>query len=365
MTSFRIFSELVRWLPHGDLLVDRLEAMVRLRTVVRGGLVALSGLAVVLAGPAALPAKADPTLDDAKTKLDAIEQQQSELGEQWSEVKLQLQQGKQKVATLNADIANQQRKVDALRTQAQQVALTRFQNRGVDITIQLVTAPDPDSFLSDMSTMGKVNQNMNSLLQDYQAQQANLTDLQRSARDQVTTMATEEKRLDALNDQLNAKIKEGQQLIDRLTEQERQRLNAGDGSVSRDDARDALIDDGSGDSRALAAVKYAMSKVNGSQYVWGAEGPTGFDCSGLMLAAYRSVGVSLPHSSRAQFGVGRPVSKDELKPGDLLFFYSPIHHVGMYIGNGLFVHARNVRDDLDVTRLDSYPAYQGARRVLG
>lgn len=247
----------------------------RLRTVVRGGLVALSGLAVVLAGPAALPAKADPTLDDAKTKLDAIEQQQSELGEQWSEVKLQLQQGKQKVATLNADIANQQRKVDALRTQAQQVALTRFQNRGVDITIQLVTAPDPDSFLSDMSTMGKVDQNMNSLLQDYQAQQANLTDLQRSARDQVTTMATEEKRLDALNDQLNAKIKEGQQLIDRLTEQERQRLNAGDGSVSRDDARDALIDDGSGDSRALAAVKYAMSKVNGSQYVWGPRVPPG------------------------------------------------------------------------------------------
>ncbi|MBK8447609.1 MAG: C40 family peptidase [Micropruina sp.] len=337
----------------------------RFRTVVRGGLVALSGLAVVLAGPATQPASADPTLDDAKTKLEAIERQQSELGEQWSEVKLQLEQGKQKVTTLNADIAAQQRKVDALRTQAQQVALNHFQNRGVDITIQLVTSPDPDSFLSDMSTMGKVDQNMNSLLQDYQAQQANLADLQRSARDQVATTLAEEKRLDALNDQLEAKVEEGQQLVDQLTEQERQRLNVGDGSVSRDEARDALITDGSADSRALAAVKYAMSKVNGSQYVWGAEGPTGFDCSGLMLASYRSVGVSLPHSSRAQFSVGRPVSKSELKPGDLLFFYNPIHHVGMYIGNGLFVHARNVRDDLDVTRLDSYPAYQGARRVLG
>jgi cell wall-associated NlpC family hydrolase len=84
-----------------------------------------------------------------------------------------------------------------------------------------------------------------------------------------------------------------------------------------------------------------------------------------MLAAYRSVGISLPHSSRVQSTLGRPVARSELKPGDLLFFYSPIHHVGMYMGNGLFVHARNPRNDLEITRLDSYPAYQGARRVVG
>ena len=340
----------------------------RLRTVVRGGLVALSGLAVVLAGPAAQRASADPTLDDAKAKLDQIEQQQSELGEQWAQVKLQLDQGKQKVDTLNADIAAQRRRVETLRSQAQQVALTRFQNRGVDITIQLVTATDPDSFLSDMSTMGKADQNMNSLLQDFQAQQANLTDLERSARAQVTTMAAEERRLGGLHDQLEAKLQEGQTLVDQLTEQERQRLND-DGSVSRDTLRDDVSGSGlvagSADERALSAVKYAVSKVKIGQYVWGAEGPSSFDCSGLMLAAYRSVGISLPHSSRAQFGVGRPVARSELKPGDLLFFYNPIHHVGMYMGNGLFVHARNPRNDLEITRLDSYPAYQGARRVVG
>jgi len=116
---------------------------VLLRTIVRGGLVALTGWAVMLGGPAARPAAADPALDDAKAQLEKIEQQQSELGEQWSEAKLQLDQGKQKVSTLNADIATQQAKVDGLRTQAKQVALSRFQNRGVDITIQLVTAADP------------------------------------------------------------------------------------------------------------------------------------------------------------------------------------------------------------------------------
>lgn len=338
----------------------------RLRALVRGSLVALCSAAVVLAGPTARPASADPALDEAKEKLAKIEQQQSEIGEQWSEIKLRLAQGKTKVDTLNADIAVQQRKVDGLRKQAQQVAISHFQTRGVDITIQLVTSPDPDSFLSDMSTMGKVDQNMNSLLQDYQAEQANLAELQRAARDQVTTMAAEERRLAALQDQIEQKIREGQALIDQLTEQERQRLNADEAAASEDagDA-DALIDSGSADSRALGAVKYAVSKVPTGQYVWGAEGPNSFDCSGLMLAAYRSVGISLPHSSRAQFRMGRPIPRDQLKPGDLLFFYNPVHHVGMYMGNGLFVHARNPRNDLEITKLSSYPAYQGARRVVG
>ena len=98
----------------------------RLRAFVRGSMVALAGAAVVFAGPAAQPASADPTLDDAKDKLAAIEQEQSEIGEQWAEVKLQLTEGKTKVETLNADIAAQQRKVNALRKQAQQVTISRF-----------------------------------------------------------------------------------------------------------------------------------------------------------------------------------------------------------------------------------------------
>ncbi len=341
----------------------------RLRAFVRGGLVAVAGAAVVFAGPTVRPASADP-LSEAKDKLAKIEQEQSKIGEQWAEVKLRLADGKTKVATLNADIAAQQRKVNGLRKQAQQVAISRFQSQGVDITVQSVTSTDPDAFLSDMSTMGKVDQNMNSLLQDYQTQQANLADLQRAARDQVTTIAAEEKRLASLKSQIDAKIREGQALVDQLTEQERQRLNAED-AASRDASRKAINDDnfvddtGSADSRALRAVKYAVSKVRTGQYVWGAEGPNDFDCSGLMLAAYRTVGISLPHSSRIQSTLGRPVARDQLKPGDLLFFYNPIHHVGMYMGNGLFVHARNPRNDLEITRLSSYPAYQGARRVVG
>jgi cell wall-associated NlpC family hydrolase len=77
----------------------------------------------------------------------------------------------------------------------------------------------------------------------------------------------------------------------------------------------------------------------GARYVWGAAGPNTFDCSGLMLYVYRQVGVRLPHSSRAQIHYGQRVSRSDLQPGDLVFFGSPIHHVGMYVGGGMYLHA--------------------------
>jgi peptidoglycan DL-endopeptidase CwlO len=89
---------------------------------------------------------------------------------------------------------------------------------------------------------------------------------------------------------------------------------------------------------AASAVRIALSQV-GKPYVWGADGPNSFDCSGLMLYAWRAAGKSLPHSSRAQLSATRRVSIGQIRPGDLVFFGSPIHHVGMYIGNGNMVEA--------------------------
>jgi peptidoglycan DL-endopeptidase CwlO len=89
---------------------------------------------------------------------------------------------------------------------------------------------------------------------------------------------------------------------------------------------------------AASAVQVALSQV-GKPYVWGADGPSSFDCSGLMLYAWRAAGKSLPHSSRAQLSATRRVSLAQIRPGDLVFFGSPIHHVGMYIGNGNMVEA--------------------------
>jgi cell wall-associated NlpC family hydrolase len=114
---------------------------------------------------------------------------------------------------------------------------------------------------------------------------------------------------------------------------------------------------------AQTAVDTALAQL-GDPYVWAGAGPDVFDCSGLTQYAYGTAGVYLPHSSRMQSGMGIPVSAADLQPGDLVFFYSPVSHVGMYIGNGQMVHAPTSGDVVKVTDLAYMPGLSAARRLV-
>lgn len=108
-------------------------------------------------------------------------------------------------------------------------------------------------------------------------------------------------------------------------------------------------------------VNYA-AKFIGTPYVWAGTTPSGFDCSGFTMYVYAHFGIRLPHSSKAQFGYGSPVSKANLAPGDLVFFGSPIHHVGIYVGDGYYIHAPRTGDRVKIapmTRSD----FVGGRRL--
>jgi cell wall-associated NlpC family hydrolase len=114
--------------------------------------------------------------------------------------------------------------------------------------------------------------------------------------------------------------------------------------------------------RAGVAVQTALAQL-GDSYSWGASGPSRFDCSGLTMYSWGKAGVSLSHSSSAQYGEGRHVSRANLMPGDLVFFGSPnIHHVGMYIGNGKMVHAPNPSKPVQINDVDYMSGYVGAVR---
>ncbi len=107
-------------------------------------------------------------------------------------------------------------------------------------------------------------------------------------------------------------------------------------------------------------------KYLGVPYLWGGEKPsTGFDCSGLVRYVFLQHGIELPHYSGYQFKMGKPVEKNELQPGDLVFFGNPVHHVGIYVGNGYFIHAPKTGDFVKLTLLESRKDYAGARRILG
>lgn len=120
-------------------------------------------------------------------------------------------------------------------------------------------------------------------------------------------------------------------------------------------------------AKQKALVDFVNARV-GYPYVWAAEGPDAYDCSGLTTAAYRSIGVSIPHYSGYQATLGTAVSRDNLQPGDLIFWFSPVSHVSLYIGDGMMVHARNTQVGVVKQSVQSYidygAYYAGARRIL-
>ena len=113
-------------------------------------------------------------------------------------------------------------------------------------------------------------------------------------------------------------------------------------------------------SRYGGVVGIAMRYL-GTPYVWGGASPSGFDCSGFTMYVYAQVGVPLPHSSYAQYGMGVPVSQSDLQPGDLVFFYG-LGHVGIYIGGGNYIHAPHTGDVVKISSISG--GYVGARRIL-
>jgi cell wall-associated NlpC family hydrolase len=345
----------------------------RHHTGVRSAFAVLVAALVLLGGQAVIPSQAAPSpspsptpnkLKDAKDRVVELEDQASALDEDYHQASQALDESKQRLAVLEVDINAQQKKVDALSEQVRAIALMQFQNRDVDTTVQIFTSGDPETLLDRLSTASKVDDDIKATLAAHEAERANLTDMQRTAGAEVSALAEQEQKLAAMKKDLQSKVDASQALVLQLTAEQRAALEASDGGTASWDPSE--LDGMSANARAIGAIRYATSKAKIGQYVWGSSGPTGFDCSGLMQAAYRTVGISLPHSSRAQANVGRAVSRSELQPGDLIFWYHPIHHVGMYIGNGKIVHARNTRVDLVIQTLASYPApWAGARRVLG
>ena len=170
----------------------------------------------------------------------------------------------------------------------------------------------------------------------------------------------------------DAKLAEAQELLLRLEAVGRERLvrieqrEAAANSTSRSTSPTASTPNlpSSGSGRGATAAAYARAQV-GKAYVFAAAGPNAFDCSGLTMVAWAQAGVGLPHASSQQYAMTARVDSGSLVPGDLVFFYSDLHHVGIYVGGGMFVHAANpgdgvVMDDLFSSYWQS--VYMGAGR---
>jgi cell wall-associated NlpC family hydrolase len=221
----------------------------------------------------------------------------------------------------------------------------------------------------------KVSENQNSALQDFQEEQAKLTELERSTETETAQLKKEQAELDKLRTSSDSKIAESKTVLAKLTEEERQRIAAeeqkarqeaqaaAEGTTAGTTGTTSTTSDPAvaGSSKGAQALAFAKSQL-GKPYRYASAGPNSYDCSGLTSAAWAKAGVSLPRTSQSQIGVGRSVSKSELQPGDLVFYYgSSPSHVALYAGNGQIVHAPRPGKSVEYASLDSMP-FSGARR---
>lgn len=318
---------------------------------------------------------ADPQLtpDQVKAKVDKLYQEAEVATEKYNGAKEKADRAQENLEELRDQAARRTERLNSAQDELGSLAAAQYRGGGMDSSWQLALSADPDQYLDGAALAERVGSRHSADVASVRKQLLEIERLRGAARVELGTLKTRQTQLKRHKKTVTSKLADARQLLGRLTTEDRARFDTPGGTAghaSRSSASQrgltgpvspASATADAPNSRAAAAVSYAYSKI-GSPYVWGATGPSAFDCSGLTLAAYRAAGVSLPRTTYSQINAGRRVDRSELRPGDLVFYYSGISHVGIYIGNSQMIHAPNPSAPVRVAPLDEMP-YVGATRV--
>ncbi|MEV5100641.1 NlpC/P60 family protein [Streptomyces massasporeus] len=340
-----------------------------------GGSTARTAATIALAGAATATGfdgtgHAEPQLSPAqvKAKVDELYQEAEVATEKYNGAKEKAEAAGQRLKDLQDQAARKEERLNSARDALGSVAAAQYRAGGLDPAVQLALSDDPDRYLENAEFVERAGNRQSAAVAGVRRQLREIEQLRGAAHIELTSLKSRQTELKRHKKTITGKLGSARQLLSRLGVQERSQLGTSSDRASRSTgARDTLAAPGSAsaqapNSRAATAVSYAYQKL-GSPYVWGATGPNAFDCSGLVQAAYRAAGVSLPRTTYSQIAAGRRVSRSELLPGDLVFFYAGISHVGIYVGNGRMIHAPNPSAPVRVAPLDEMP-FAGATRVV-
>ncbi|MBQ0828616.1 C40 family peptidase [Streptomyces sp. RG38] len=338
-----------------------------------GGGTARAAVTLTLAGAAGATclsgtghAAPEPTPAQVKAKVDRLYREAEEATEKYNGAKEKADAARERLDELRDEVARTEDRLNSARESLGSVAAAQYRSGGLDPALQLALSSDPDRYLDGAALMERAGTRQQATLGEVRKELRQVERLRGAARVELSTLTTRQSELKRHRTTVTGKLEEARRLLSRLTAEERARHAAGPGTGhatrAAADGREALAPAAPAPgSRGAAAVAYAYQKL-GSPYVWGATGPNSFDCSGLIQAAYRSAGISLPRTTYAQIGAGRRVSRAQLLPGDLVFFYSGISHVGIYVGDGRMIHAPNPSSPVRLDPVDAMP-FAGATRV--
>ncbi|MFD7432605.1 NlpC/P60 family protein [Streptomyces sp. NPDC059818] len=332
-----------------------------------------------------------PSIEDVQKKVDDLYRQAGTATQHYDQAKEASAKQRTEVDTLLDDIAQRADKLNDARRTLGNYAAAQYRDGALAPTATFFLANDPQSFFDQTHLMNRMATNQQQAVTDFRTKQAEASKKRAEAVTSLETLTASQTRLRTSKQNVQDKLTEARTLLSKLTAEEKARLaeleqkkkdeakrkaaelatkqaaakaeadrkakEAGGGTgtgTGTGTGSGSGTGTGSGGSDSSATTKagkvlaFARAQI-GKPYVWGATGPSSYDCSGLTQAAWRAAGVSLPRTTWDQVNVGTRIATADLQPGDLVFFYDDISHVGIYKGDGMMIHApkpgANVREE--------------------
>lgn len=319
----------------------------------RLGIVGATLAALLVAAPAGtVAADPKPSLKELSEQVEEMHLEIETLAEQYNGQREKLKTAKKAVENAKKRLAASEADLATKKTRASQLVEAEYMSGGLSRVLAFTTGGDPESYLDRAATTY-------ALRQQQSEEVLKLTKAMDAAERARTGAQTRIDEVNKIVKDLGAKRDRISKLVTKVESRLFQRAL---GEAGRPGTRAVKVTlPIPGDGKAAQAARWALTQQL-KPYVWGAEGPNGYDCSGLVMAAYQRVGISLPHYTGDQWTAGRHIPREELRPGDLVFFYSDLHHVGIYLGGGMMVHAPRTGDVVRIASLDRRP-YAGAVRI--
>lgn len=324
-------------------------------------LTATAAAAVALTSQAA-HADPKPTKSEVKEKVDKLYEEAEQATEQHSLAKEKQDKLQKQVDAIQDKVARGQQDLNNLRSGLGSLAAAQYRSGGIDPSVQLFLASDPDSFLDQASALDQLTAKQAESLSKIQEKQRSLAQERKEAQDKLSDLADVRKTLGEKKKKQQAKLAEARQLLNTLTQAERDKIRADDQRASR--AANTRVDLGNeapASGLGAAALQAAASQI-GKPYAPGQVGPGSYDCSGLTMWAYAQAGANITRTTYTQINQGTRIGQSQLKPGDLVFFNGNAH-VGLYAGNGTVLHAPHSGAFVRYESMSTIGSFYGAVRI--